>query len=294
MTKGRAVRALGLAAVFALLACAFSLHVRMRELTAGYPDEYRSYYIPSSTQAKAFSLGYHNAAADILFIWFLQFYDWYNRSVRYGYMEHTFDVMTDLDPKFQEAYMTAALFAFIPLKYDYVYKFLDKGIEKNPDNFVLPYDAGCYAFFSEKNFERAAKYFKIAQDRNPDKALVRNLYAKALLQKGDLESALDYFRELFRIYENDTTPEGNYYRAAAVRHIWSTVNAIGERDIGKAVEDYRSKHGKNPPSLSALKKEGLLSVIPRDPAGNEFGYDPASGRITCLTPFDPKKAIGRW
>ena len=190
--------------------------------------------------------------------------------------------------------LTAALFAFIPLKYDYVYKFLDKGIEKNPDNFVLPYDAGCYAFFSEKNFERAAKYFGIAQERNPDKALVRNLYAKALLQKGDLESALDYFRELYTIYESDTSPEGNYYKAAAQRHIWSTVNAIGERDVGKAVEDYSSKHGKNPPSLGVLKREGYLSVIPRDPAGNEFAYDPTSGRIRCLTPFDPKKAIGRW
>ncbi len=294
MKKDRIAALMGVLVIAALFYSTFTVHVKMRDLTAGYPDEYRSYYIPSSAQVKAFSLGYHNAAADILFIWFLQFWDWYNRSVRYDYMVHTFDVMTDLDPKFQEAYVMAALFAFVPLKYDYVYLFLDKGIEKNPDNYVLPYDAGCYAFFSEKNYDRAAKYFKIAQDRNPDRALIRNLYAKALAQKGDLETALEYFQDLYRTYEKDTSPEGNYYRAAAVRHIWSTINAISDRDVGKAVTAFREKNGKNPPSLSALKKDGLLAGIPKDPAGNEYGYDPASGTITCLTPFDAKKAIGRW
>jgi tetratricopeptide (TPR) repeat protein len=294
MKKEKILQIITIFIIFALLASSFMVHVKLRKLTENYPDEYRSYYIPSSLEVRAFSLGYHNAAADILFIWFLQFYDWYNKSVRYSYMEHTFDVMTDLDPKFQEAYILSALFAFIPLKYEYVYKFLDKGIEKNPENYVIPYDAGCYAFFSEKNYDRAAKYFKIAYERNPDKSALKNLFAKALAHKGDLETALEYFQELYTQYENDQSNEGNYYRSAAARHIWSARNAMAERDVGKAVDAYRNKHGANPPFLKALVAEGFIGDIPKDPAGNEYGYSKEDGKIICKTVFDVKKAVGRW
>jgi tetratricopeptide (TPR) repeat protein len=280
--------------IFSLLASAFLVHVRLRKLTENYPDEYRSYYIPSSTQVKAFSLGYQTAAADLLFIWFLQFYDWYNKSVRYSYMEHTFNVMTDLDPQFQDAYIVAALFAFIPLRYDYVYKFLDKGIEKNPGNFVIPYDAGCYAFFSEKNYERASKYFKTAYERNPDKATLKNFFAKALAHKGDLETALSYFEELYAKYKDDNSSEGNYYRVAAARHIWSTKNAIAERDVGKAVGAYKTRFGKNPPSLRSMVAEGLIAAVPKDPMGNDYEYNKEDGKIACKSVFDAKKVIGRW
>lgn len=294
MMKGRVPGALAVILIFSILASISAIHVEMRKLTAGYPDEYRSYYIPSSGQVKAFSLGYHNAAADLLFIWFLQFYDWYNKSVRYDYMKHTFEVMTDLDPRHQEAYIIAALFAFIPLKYEYVYDFLDKGIEKNPDNYVLPYEAGCYAFFSEKNYDRAAKYFKTAQDRNPDKGIIRSLYAKALAKRGELEVALEYFQDLYSKYENDDSPEGNYYRGASARYIWNTKVSIAERDVAAAVAEYKTRRGRNPATLAELVREGLLPAVPRDPAGNEYKYDRADGKIACVTNFDPKKAIGRW
>lgn len=280
--------------ILALFSNIIFFHIEIRDLTKNYPDEYRSYYIPSSLQVKVFSLGYHNAVSDLLFLWFLQFYDWYNKSVRYSYMEHTFDVMTDLDPKHQEAYVVAALFAFLPLKYDLVYKFLDKGIEKNPENYVLPYEAGCYAFFSEKNYERAAKYFEIAYKRNPDRSLIKNLYAKALSHKGDLEVALEYFEEIYNKYKNDDSNEGNYYRSASMRHIWMTKNAIAERDVKEAVSKYKEKYGKNPQSLKVLLNEGFLKKIPKDPIGEDYKYDPQSGEITCVSKFDPKAIMGRW
>ena len=280
--------------IIILLATIFSFHIKLVDLTKNYSDEYRSYYIPSSLQVKVFSLGYHNAISDLLYLWFLHFYDWYNKSVRYSYMEHTFEVMTDLDPKHQEAYLMAALFAFIPLKWDLVYKFLDKGIEKNLDNYVLPYEAGCYAFFSEKNYERAVKYLEIAYKRNPNKSIIKNLYAKALSHKGDLESALEYFEEIYNKYKEDTTHEGNYYRTAATRYIWMTKNAIAERDVSEAVSKYRERYGKNPSSLKILVNEGMLKKIPKDPLGEDYEYSPQSGEITCVSKFDPKTMMGRW
>lgn len=271
-----------------------SIHKELYEITKVYPDEFRSYYIPSSLQVKIFSLGYYNAVSDLLFIWFLQFYDWYNKSVRYSYMEHTFNVMTDLDPKHVEAYSIAALFAFIPLKYELVYKFLDKGIEKNPDNYILPFDAGMYAFFSEKNYERAAKYFEIAYKRNPHKAILKNFYAKSLSLKGDLKSALEYFKEIYLKYKDDNTYEGNYYKMAALRHIFLTELEISIKKIEEAIKAFVDKYGKNPDSLRALVKEGLLDEIPLDPFNKPFLYDPKTGQVICQSEFDPKAFAKRW
>lgn len=271
-----------------------SIHKELYEITKVYPDEFRSYYIPSSLQVKIFSLGYYNAVSDLLFIWFLQFYDWYNKSVRYSYMEHTFNVMTDLDPKHVEAYSIAALFAFIPLKYELVYKFLDKGIEKNPDNYILPFDAGMYAFFSEKNYERAAKYFEIAYKRNPNKAILKNFYAKSLSLKGDLKSALEYFKEIYLKYKDDNTYEGNYYKMAALRHIFLTELEISIKKIEEAIKAFVDKYGKNPDSLRALVKEGLLDEIPLDPFNKPFLYDPKTGQVICQSEFDPKAFTKRW
>ncbi len=285
-----------IATLFAILLffSIFNIHKDLTYITRIYPDEYRSYYIPSSLHAKVFSLGYTNALSDLLYLWFVYYWDWYGKNVRYSYMEHTFEVMTDLDPKNQDAYIIAALLAFVPLKWDLVYKFLDKGIEKNPENYVIPYDAGNYALFSEKNYERAAKYFQIAFERNPERTTIKNLLAYSLSHKGDLETSLKYFEEILDKYKNDDSPEGNYYRFSSVLHIFEVKNEIAKRDVEKAVEKYRAKFGKNPPSLRVLKKEGFINEIPKDPLGKDYEYDPNSGTIKCVSKFNPKEVIGRW
>lgn len=269
-------------------------HQDLRFITKNYPEDFQSYYIPSSIQAKVFSLGYYNALSDLLYIWFLLYWDYYGKPVRYSYMEHTFEVMTDLDPKNQDLYVVSALFAFLPLKWDLIYKFLDKGIEKNPDNYIIPYDAGMYALFSEKNYERAVKYFTISFERNPNRTIIKNLLARALSRKGDLETALNFFEEIYNKYKNDNSKEGNYYRLSSMTHIWQLKNEINERDVANAIEEYRKKFNQNPPSLKVLVKEGFLKSMPKDPLGKDYQFNAKEGKIICLSKFDPKEIAGRW
>lgn len=285
---------LGLALIAAFALGVFTLHTDLRELQLTYPDEYRSYFIPGSAQMKVMSLGYRGLWADLIFIWAIQYYDWYNRSVRWGYLEHTFDVITDLDPKYQDAYIVGALFAFMGLKWDIIYGLQDKGIRLNPENYVIPYDAGTTAYFSEKNCARAAKYFRIALERKPGHGLIVNLLAKATACSGDTESSLAFWRELIAQYEGQDTPEANYYRGAAARHIWNTLIQRDQDRVAAAVAAYRESRGIGPPGLKSLVIGGFLPSVPRDPAGNPYAYDRVTGSITCTTPFDVRAKLGQW
>ena len=243
---------------------------------------------------KMMSLGYRNLCADLLFLWSIQRYDWYNRSVRWDYLEHTFDVITDLDPKYQDAYIVGALFAFMGLKWDVIYGIEDKGIRLNPENYIIPYDAGCTALFSEKNYDRAVKYLRMALDRNPQHPFLQTLLAMAYRFAGDPDSSLAFWRGIYQRYKDQSSPEANYYRGSAGRHIWDILIDRDRQRVRIAVEAYRGRRGEAPPSLRSLVLEGLLPEIPLDPAGKRYDYDSATGEITCTSPFDVKAAMGQW
>ena len=93
-----------------LLTGSVSLHQDLAALNHTYPTEFRSYYIPSSAYLKVASLGQRNFWADLIFIWSIQYFDRYVESVRDTYLFHTYDVITDLDPRFHEAYVFGNLF----------------------------------------------------------------------------------------------------------------------------------------------------------------------------------------
>ena len=269
-------------------------HGSMNAMSKNYPDEFRSYFLPSADHMKVLSMGHRNFWADTLYIWSILYFDYYNRTVRYKYLDRTFSVITDLDPKFQEAYILGALFAFLGGRYDLVYGIENKGIELNPRDFIIPYDAGCYALFSEKNYERAAVYFNIAQERNPSRTWLKDLLANTLRLGGDLESSLGYWKEIFERYKKEEGAEAQYYLGASVRHIWELHIMIDQRDIATALGAYRAKHGVNPRSLSALRNEGFLDMVPKDPTGEDYYYDPSDGKLACRSKLDLKTAIGQW
>lgn len=286
--------ALSLALIAAFALGIFALHADLREIQLTYPDEYRSYFIPSSAQMKLMSLGYRSLWADLLFIWSIQYYDWYSRAVRWGYVEHTFDVITDLDPRYQDAYIVGALFAFMGLQWDILYGLEDKGIRLNPENYIIPYDAGCTALFSEKNYERALKYLRVAYDRNPQHPFLKTLLARAYRFAGDPDSALAFWKEIYATYHDNTTPNANYYRGAAGRHIWDILIDRDRQKVLAASDAYRQRRGQDPPSLRSLVLEGLLTDVPLDPTGNRYDFDPATGEIACTSPFDVKAILGQW
>lgn len=286
-----------LAAVLLLVLCLASSVALHRQLWARSDDEqypFRTYLLPSSAEMKVASLGYRHFWADLVYIWSILYYDFYNREVRYTYFERTFDIVTDLDPRNREAYVMSALFAFIGNRYDLVYRFLDKGIEAMPEDAILPYEAGTYALFSEKNMERASRYFALAAKRDPGRPLFKNLLAQAVASKGEPGAARAYWRELYESFKDSTTQEGAYYRGTALRHMWDLKVQADLQTLERAVWAYEERRGSAPGDLALLVRDGLLPALPLDPAGESYALDPKSGMVYCRSAFDYKAAYGGW
>lgn len=277
-----------------LLSGSVSLHQELVALNETYPTEFRSYYIPSSAYLKVASLGQRNFWADLVFIWSIQYFDRYGDSVRDTYLFHTYDVITDLDPGFSEAYIFGNLFLSLDKRFDLIYQLTDKGLRLNPKNWLLAWDAGTYAFFQEQNYTQALKYFHIAAERNPSDDRIRDLVANAYKYRGDYEDSLRYWQELKADHANDETEQGRFFVFAAERNIADLTIKIDLRTLKGAVETYRKDRGTFPLSLEALVRSGTLKTLPVDPEGKPYLYNMATGEVTCQTALKFRGKFAQW
>jgi hypothetical protein len=284
----------GVVLIAACLAGTVSLHRNLAELTASYPTEFRSYYVPSSAYLKVASFGQRNAWADLVFIWSIQYFDRYRREVRDEYLFHTYDVITDLDPLFQEAYVFGNLFLSLDRRWDLIYKLADKGLELNPKNYILAWDAGTYAFFQQKDYTQALKYFRIASERSPGDSRLKDLLANAYKYRGDYEDSLRYWRELEAAHATDETDQGRFFVFAAERNIFDLTIKIDLRNLQAAVAAYQKANGRLPSSLEALSRGGFIKRLPADPEGKPYLYDAATGQVSCQTPFRFRGKYAQW
>ncbi|MGC8762360.1 MAG: hypothetical protein ACP5VN_01800 [Acidobacteriota bacterium] len=286
-----------LAAILLLLALASavgSLHTGLSEIRASYPSEFRSYYIPQSAYLKVASLGQRNLWADLIFLWGVQYFDRYGKDVRTAYLFHTFDVLTDLDPRFYEAYIFGFLFLSLDQGWEELYRLADKGLSANPQNWLLAWDAGTYAFFQARDYDRAARYFQIAHDRNPGDALVQDMLANAYKYRGDYEASRAFWLRIRDQFEGDDSFRGRFYRMAAERNLFDLHIKIDLRRLEGAVARYREERGTLPPRLLDLVRAGYLPALPSDPDGDPYLYDPATGKVSCSKPFHYKGKYGQW
>jgi tetratricopeptide (TPR) repeat protein len=286
--------ALALLLLAALLVTAGSLHSNLADIRAGYPDEFRSYYVPSSQYMKVASLGQRNLWADLIFVWAVQYFDRYGDEVRGTYLYRTFDTLTDLDPRFYEAYIFGCLFLSLDQRWDSLFRLADKGIAFNSDNWLLPWEAGTYAFFQARDYDQASRYFQIAHDRNPQEILIKDMLANSLKYRGDYERSLEFWTKIRAQFEGVDTPRGRFFRLAADRNIFDLRVKMDLKRLGTAVDAYSNVRGTRPQRLSDLVQAGLLPGVPMDPYGEPYLYDPATGEVTCSRPFNFRGAYGQW
>ncbi|MGA9752180.1 MAG: hypothetical protein WBS54_10370 [Acidobacteriota bacterium] len=284
----------GVLVIVLLLAAVVPLHQQMVALHDTYPSEFRSYYIPSSAYLKVACLGQDNFAADLIFIWSIQYFDRYKENVRDTYLLHTYDVITDLDPRFYEAYIMGNLFLSLDKKWDMLYALSDKGIAADPKDWLVAWDAGTYAFFQAHDYAKALKYFHIAYARNPNRPILKDMLANAYKYQGDYESSLHYWQSIAQEFAGQEEHQASYFRFAAERNIFDLTIKIDLRKLTAAMEIYRKEKGTPPPTLRTLVTAGYLKSLPVDPDGKPYLYDPKTGAVTCQTPFKFRGKFGQW
>ena len=242
-------------------------------------------YLPSGRYLRVASLGFNGIAADVLYLWSIQYYSNYRIEDRYRYVEHIYrDIITDLDPHYMDAYLTGALIMVIEAKQpESALRLLDKGIASNPAEWILAFEAGYVCYNDLRDYPRAAAYFEKAIAVPDVHPIVRRFYAEMYDKAGDKRTSL---REWMAIQE---TADDDYVRTVAWNHVHDLKVDVDLSDLGSAAQAFRARFGRWPAALPDLVRGGFLRALPLDPEGRPYDYEPAAGSAR----YDGSRVLGR-
>ncbi|MBD3855666.1 MAG: hypothetical protein IFK92_03880, partial [Acidobacteria bacterium] len=137
-------RTLGsLAVITVLLGAVVLSEVRLGKIPREDPLGRELLYLPSPEMLKIMSLGNPGLVADVLYLWSIQYYSFYRPHERFLYLETVYNLITDLDPLYVDAYRIGALIMQIQTGGDQneidaaVRRLFDKGLRNLPDDWQL-------------------------------------------------------------------------------------------------------------------------------------------------------------
>jgi hypothetical protein len=257
-----------------LLGSSVAVGIRL-ESDRGAEPETDILFLPAGKHVKHLTLGYDNVLADIIYIWSIQYYTDFTRETRYPFLLHTFDLITDLDPQYIDAYTIGALTIVAEGKdMERATRLLHKGMVNNPNDYLLPLDAGYYFRDTFKDPRKAAYYFNIAAGRPGAPNYIKRLCAGMTGRAGDKRTSYELWK---RAYDEAEKEED---RRVSERHLRILHDEINIEALGERVESYRELKGHYPSSLDQLVSAGLAEQVPRDWQGEEYDYDPFNGTVS--------------
>jgi len=234
-------------------------------------------YVPSGKYLKYATFGFPSLAADLVYLWAIQYYGTPEIEDRFLYLDHIFSVISELDPRYVDPYEVGSLIASqeaqdIPL----ALKILDRGLEKNPDQWLFPFEAGHIAQMA-RDYDRAGEYFKKTMSMPGAPDFVRRLYANSLYKTADYESAWRTWSEIYNSAADERV------KKIASNHLYQVKAAVDTGALKEAVSRFRDRYNRLPQSLDNLVAAGFLPSIPRDLDENDYVYDPQTGDVKAAT-----------
>lgn len=266
--------------VIAILSCTIFMALKLKIDTIGRTKVPGSsiIYLPTGKHLKFTSFGNSAMMADLIYIWAIQYYSNYKIPDRYEHLERIFSIIAELDPQYLDPYEVGALIAVYEARdVELAFKILDMGLEKNPDQWIFPFQAGHYAQRFLQDFNIAKEYYEKAMKIEGAPAQTERLAANASFKMMDYEAA---WQSWWEIYEAAT--DERIIKIAA-NHLYNVKASRDIQIIKDAINLYSEKFGRRPLNLDQLVREGYLSSIPKDMDEKDYIYDPQTGEVRTET-----------
>jgi tetratricopeptide (TPR) repeat protein len=232
-------------------------------------------YIPSGKSLKYVTFGYNSFMADLVYLWAIQYFSDQTIWERFDYLDHIFSIVAELDPHYLDPYEIGALIALYDAKdIDLAFTILDRGIEKNPTEWILPLQAGHFAQMLAKNFEIAQKYYQKTMEIEGAPDIAKRLYANATFRISDYKTAWQNWLEIY-----ETATDERVIKIAS-NHLYRTKAAMDFETLKSAIELYKNKNGRAPEDLQKLVNDGFITAVPKDMDGEEYLYNSETEVIT--------------
>jgi tetratricopeptide (TPR) repeat protein len=279
--KGTATTLLLIAFLMAAAAAFTALKVRTDKVARETLPGSSIIYIPSGKFLKYATFGYRALAADAIYLWAIQYYSTPTIDDRFDHLDHIFAIINELDPRYQDPYEVGALIAVQEARNPAAaFAILDRGAANNPDQWVYPFDAGHVAMMTLKDFPLAEKYFEQCMKIPGAPEFVERLRANAIFKKGDLRTSWETWLDIYKKAPDERT------KKIASNHLYNVKAAIDSAALEDAAAKYRERFGRPPADLETLLRTGFLREVPKDMDGEDYLYDPATGKVkTVISPW---------
>ncbi len=236
-------------------------------------------YLPSPEMLKIMSLGNPGLAADILYLWSIQYYSLFKPHERFLYLETIYNLITDLDPLYVDAYRIGALIMQIQTGGDQqelkgaVRRLFEKGLRNLPENWGLA-EAAAWDFFIRFRDRETAIYFAEMAVRHPEapariKRMVGVWRDKA--SAWSLEDSIAYWRRAVEDAEDE------WDRTMCMNQLYDAVAARDRERLEPLLKTFAGRYGFCPSSWEDVVRAGALREVPRDAFGDPYGI----GTETC-------------
>ncbi len=282
-------RGIALAAVAALLAVVVVSEINLRAIERVDPLGRRLLYLPSHEMLQLLSLGNDGLMADLLFLWSIQYYSTYRPDEKFLYLETVYNLITDLDPLYFDAYRIGALIMMLDryanpkVQKKAIERLFDKGLANMPDNWELAEVAAWDAHLQLRDPEMALKFARIGSQRPGAPHRLKRVYGRWSEREGKwtVADSIAYWEEV--LAEATRWPEV----VLSKNHLY---DAYAKRDaavLDPMLVEYRSRFGRCAEGWQELIDLGWLNAVPLDYVGNPYRIDGEA----CAT--QPHKRI-RW
>ena len=263
-------------ALFLVAACAGFMGLKLETdkiLRAKIPGS-SIIYVPSGKFLKYATFGYSGLAADMIYLWAIQYYSTYEIPDRFTYLDHIFAIIAELDPRYTDPYEVGSMIAGqeardIPL----ALRILDRGFAKNPDMWLFPFEAGHIAQRQLNDFDLARKYYEKAMVLPGAPDFTKRLYANAAFKVTDFKTSWETWLEVYNTATDDRV------KKIASNHLYQVKAEMDVDALKEAVAKFKEKYKRLPDELSRLVTAGILASLPRDLDDKDYVYDAATGDV---------------
>jgi len=263
----------GAAVLVAVGANAFvAPEIEKRRVATNLEEELAFY--PSGELIRQVTGGFPNLVADLLWLRAIQYYGEHRKTdLVFDRAAHVFEVLTDLDPHFIEAFRFGALVVVEDAgDPERGMELLRKGIRANPDCWELFFDLG-FHYFRRGDHDAAATYFRRASLIEGAPPRVARFAAAAEKRRGGLEMAERLWEEILRTTENEMFQEAAVFALKGIAAARDTTLLAAQGRL------FHERHGRYPRDPAEMIEAGLLDQIPIEPYGARYLIHPENGEV---------------
>jgi hypothetical protein len=229
-------------------------------------------YLPTAEMLHLASLGNAGLVADLVYLWSIQYYAQFQPHERFLYLETVFNLITDLDPLYHDAYRVGALIMQIQIgdgdeeRKQAVIRLFDKALRNMPSNHEIAETAAWDMYMRYRDMTEALRYVEaaVAIPGAPHR-LKRVLGVwRDREDEWTFDDALRYWHEVRE------EAESKYDMAVCERQIYRLFASRDEEWLNPVLSGWSERYGRCPTDWAPVIDAGWLQQVPVDYFGDPY------------------------